>query len=177
MFSMTDEQAWAAYKRDEISLSQYMSVRDTIKAQNEAQAEAALRESTAKEVEELIVSFGGMRVPRAFGEIPNPLKNKHLTNEMAIVRAAKSGNPKAVELVKFLSQESGQVAPDYVRQIQERELSRAQESDRLLRETAAMRAANDARLNRSNHEAFPEAGAAMRARSAGTTPYIPPLGA
>lgn len=177
MFNLTESEAWQQHCDGSLSLSQYLAVRDSIKAQEQSQAEAVLREETAKKVEEAIVGFGGMRVPRGFGEIPNPLKNKHLTNEMAIVRAAKSGNPEAVQLIKFLSQESGTVAPDYVREIQEAQLNRAREADRLRTRTTELMAANDRLMGRDRHEAFPSANAEMRARSAGTTPYIPPRGA
>jgi hypothetical protein len=155
--------------KGDLTPSQYWQERDALDAARQEMLALEEMEYKAKQLEAAIQRAGGVVQKRQYGQIPNPWLDgfKSLTNQMAL---EKNGD---FNLIAILKHEAGQLGGDRRLAMAKAERERLEKQQRLLDETAKLRAVNDARLNRQQpHSDFADKVAESRRKNANVIPYF-----
>jgi hypothetical protein len=152
----------------ELEPREYWQLSDELLASHREMLRLEKEEAKALQVEEAIKRAGGAPLKnRPYGTIPNPwMKESYsLTNICAL---EKNGD---FNLVSILKHEAGVLSGDRRLAMAKAESERLEKQQRILDQTAAYRAANDAKLNRQTpHPDFAEAWEESRRKNSNMIP-------
>lgn len=154
------------FRDEKITGAEYFALKQELQDYRNRQAEATAREEFAKAVEKAILGAGGVAVKRDFGQIPNPWITRNMTNQMALLRS----NP---ELAELLQSQAGIAVPDRRLEAAIAERERLEREMAWRQKTDALRAGNDAKLNRQQpHPDYAEAVENYRLKQQNSIPYF-----